>query len=58
MKIFISFLFFLNFAILVAIYVNISKPQINLKEVAKQENIKKEKSEIKKPIIIIFRLKY
>ena len=54
MKIFISFLFFLTFAILIAIYVNISKPQINLKEIAKQENLTKEKSEIKKPIIYNF----
>ncbi len=54
MKIFISFLFFLTFAILIAIYVNISKPQINLKEIAKQENLTKEKSEIKKPTIYNF----
>ena len=54
MKIFISFLFFLTFAILVAIYVNISKPQINLKEVAKQENLTKEKIKIKKPTIYNF----
>jgi len=54
MKIFISFLFFLNFAILVAIYVNISKPQINLKEIAKQENLTKEKIKIKKPTIYNF----
>jgi len=54
MKIFISFLFFLTFAILVAIYVNISKPQINLKEVTKQEKLIIEKSEIKKPTIYNF----